>query len=91
MQYKLFTAVVRNQSDSCVNLPGFSHRVKRFNAAYRREEQTVLFFARNRSDAAKQLGSVLGINYPCDLSEGKKSPLLCDSLVKSLDAYYAKK
>lgn len=60
-----FTASVLADSECYVDMPGFSH-----HGEVRNGKRTIYFFAQNRTEAARHL-NLVGIGYPCDLSEGR--------------------
>lgn len=77
---QLFTATIDANNEACVNLPGFSHWGQpRRHGARTGLVRTIHFFAKHRTEAARQLGSIVGIFGPCDLSEGRR----CDALLPS--------
>ncbi len=81
MAIQLFTADINPANEQCVDLPGFSHwgqpRRKYPTATTNTEMvRTISFFAKSRTQAARHLTAYCGINTPCNLSNGVKSPLL---------------
>lgn len=77
----MFTATIDAGNERCVDLPGFSHwgQPRSYGP---RMVRTIYFFAKHRTEAAKQLGRYVGITGPCDLSEGRKCPALLPSYLK---------
>lgn len=87
MPVLLFTADLPADDESCVNLPGFSHRGEA-RPQYKTQGplvRTIYFFAKHRTQAAKHLTRFCGITTPCNLSEGKRSNLLTPALAKRVE------
>jgi hypothetical protein len=74
----LFTARISAGNERCVDLPGFSHwgQPRQYGEELVR---TIYFFAPNRTQAARDLGTYGVVGGPCELSEGRR----CDTLLPS--------
>ena len=90
MKFLIFTADLPADCEACASLPGFSSWNEPFKDPQLNLLRTIHFFARTRTEAARQLRDICGIDRPCNLSAGQSCKALeGEWLRRSYDRYLA--